>query len=53
MTHSPAYNGAMTEDQNPVFNALKSKAKQLKKVRYEGPRGIILCDGGSDMIHSQ
>lgn len=47
------YNAAMTKDQNPVFNALRRKAKQLKKVSYDGPRGIILCDGGSDMVHGQ
>jgi hypothetical protein len=47
------YNAAMTKDQNPVSNALRRKAKQLKKVSYDGPRGIILCDGGSDMVNSQ
>ena len=52
-SHLPVYNAAMTKDQNPVFNALRMKAKQLKKVSYAGPRGIILCDGGSDMVHRQ
>lgn len=53
MSNLGVYNSAMKKDQNPVFNALKSKAKQLKKVSYEGPKAIILCDGGSDMIHGQ
>jgi hypothetical protein len=53
MSNLGVYNEAMTKDQNPVFNALRKKAKQLKKVSYEGPRGIVLCDGGSDMIHRQ
>jgi hypothetical protein len=53
MSHLGVYNAAMTKDQNPVFNALRKKAKQLKKVSYEGPRGIILCDGDSGMVHSQ
>lgn len=53
MSHLPVFNSAMTKDQNPVFNALRKKAKQLKKVSYEGFRGIIVCDGGSDMVHSQ
>jgi hypothetical protein len=53
MSHLGVYNAAMTKDQNPVFNALKKKAKQLKKVSYEGPKGVILCDGGSNMIHGQ
>jgi hypothetical protein len=53
VSHLPVYNAAMAKDQNPVFNALRMKAKQLKKVSYVGPRGIILCDGGSDMVHRQ
>jgi hypothetical protein len=53
MSHLPVYNTAMVKNQNPVFNALRMKARQLKKVTYEGPRGIILCDGGSDMVHRQ
>lgn len=35
---------------NPFYNALKSKLDQLKEADYNGPRGIILCDGGSDMF---
>jgi hypothetical protein len=53
MSHLGVYNAAMTKNQNPVFNALRKKAKQLKKVSYEGFKGIILCDGGSGMVHSQ
>ena len=53
MSHLPVYNSAMAKDKNPVFNALKAKAKQHKKVSFTGFKGIILCDGGSDMIHSQ
>ncbi len=53
MSNLGVYNAAMTKDQNPVSNALRRKTKQLKKVSYDGPRGIILCDGGSDMFHSQ
>lgn len=53
VSHLHVYNSAMEKDQNPIFNALRKKAKQLKKVTYGGPKGIILCDGGSDMIHSQ
>jgi len=33
-------------DQNPVYNALKSKADQLKATNYRGIQGIFLCDGG-------
>lgn len=53
MSHLGVYNAPMTKDQNPVFNALRKKTKQLKKVNYEGFRGVILCDGGSDMVHRQ
>lgn len=52
-TTGPVYSQALKKDQNPVFNALRLKAKQLKKVSYEGPKGIVLCDGGSDMVHSR
>lgn len=53
MSQMPIYNPAMEKDQNPVFNALRMKAKQVKKVAYEGFRGIIICDGGSDMVNSR
>lgn len=32
---------------------MRAKAKQLEKVTFEGCRGIILCDGGSDRIHTR
>ena len=47
----PTYNLATSKTQNPIYNALKMKAQnQLKKIEYSGPRGIILCDAGSDMF---
>jgi hypothetical protein len=49
----PAPGTALKKDQNPVFNALRSKAKQLKRVSYDGPKGIILCDGGTDMVQTR
>jgi hypothetical protein len=39
-------------DQNPVYNALKSKGDQLKAVGYKGVRGIFLCDGGCQMLRT-
>lgn len=39
-------------DQNPVYNALKSKGDQLKAVGYNGIRGIFLCDGGCQMLRT-
>lgn len=54
MSTWPAYTQAMSKRKNPVYNALKLKAQgQFKKITYDGPRGIILCDGGSDMVHGQ
>ncbi|MBA3240601.1 MAG: hypothetical protein H0T60_05170 [Acidobacteria bacterium] len=53
MSQMPVNNPALEKDRNPVFNALRQKAKQHKKVSYKGFRGIVLCDGGSDMVHSQ
>ena len=46
----PQYNLVRTKDNNPVFNALKEKPKQLKNTGYEGIKGIILCNGGTDMF---
>lgn len=37
-------------EKNPVYNALKDKAKQLKKTNYGGPISIILCDGGCRLL---
>jgi len=33
-----------------VFNALKTKVEKLKLSGYSGPRGIIVCDGGCQML---
>lgn len=52
-SHLPVYNSAVAKDQNPIFNALRAKAKQHKRVSFAGFKGIILCDGGSDMVHGQ
>lgn len=51
---SHIYNRAISKTQNPVYNALKLKAqKQFKRIRHSGPKGIILCDGGSDMVRTR
>ena len=41
------YTSATVKDDNPLFNALKNKAEQLRQSGYDGIRGIIVCDGGS------
>jgi len=45
-----SYTSTTVIDHNPLFNALKSKADQLRRSGYEGIRGIIVCDGGSRMF---
>lgn len=45
-SHFPAYNIACSLEKNPMYNALKDKANQLKKVSYNGSIAIILCNGG-------
>lgn len=42
----PSYNIAYSRTRNPLANALKSKADQLRNTRYKGAKGIICCDGG-------
>ncbi|MGO9270439.1 MAG: hypothetical protein ACLQOO_09340 [Terriglobia bacterium] len=43
-----SYTEPHTITRNPVANALKMKAKQLKKSGYTGPVGIFLCDSGCE-----
>jgi hypothetical protein len=42
-----SYTSTTVKDNNPLFNALKSKAGQLRQSGYSGIRGIIVCDRGS------
>ncbi len=48
-----SYTVYYSEENNPIFNALKSKALQLKNAKFEGVRGIILSDGGCNQLTSQ
>jgi hypothetical protein len=52
-TLHPSYTCANVIDDNPVFNALKEKAKKLKLSNYEGPRGVFICDGGCSLLTTQ
>lgn len=45
-----SYTGANVIDDNPVFNGLKAKAAQLKRSKYNGIRGVFICDGGCEML---
>ncbi len=47
-----SYTGTTVIDNNPLFNALKGKTqkRQLKRCNFDGPKGIIVCDGGCRML---
>src|SRR6185503_8773605 len=38
--------------ENRVYEALVDKAEQLSRSGFDGPLGIILCDGGYSPFHS-
>jgi hypothetical protein len=40
-------------DANPLMNALKRKAEQLRKTVYGGSRFIVCCDGGSEALRAR
>jgi hypothetical protein len=46
-----AYASTTVKDNNPLFNALKRKAEQLRRSGYEGLRGVIVCDGGAQILN--
>lgn len=46
-----SYTTTTVKDNNPLFNALKTKANQLKHSAYSGTRGIIVCDRGSRIFN--
>jgi len=46
-----SYTSTTVIDNNPLFNALKSKADQLRRSGYDGIRGIIVCDRGSRIFN--
>jgi hypothetical protein len=55
--HSGTWSGTRIDtvygiDANPMMNALKRKANQLRNTVFEGPRIIICCDGGSEAIRA-
>jgi hypothetical protein len=46
-----SYAATTVRDNNPLFNALKRKADQLRRSGYQGLRGIIVCDDGAQILH--
>ena len=49
----PSYTAAYSLTRNPIYTALKSKARQLSQSGYDGCQGIIICDGSCDLLGSQ
>jgi hypothetical protein len=45
-----AFRNPTIKDKNPLFNALEAKRKQLRDSGYRGCKGIIVCDGGCEVI---
>lgn len=45
-----SYTTTHSRNSNPVANALHTKAKQLKSCGFPGPYGIVLCDGGCELL---
>lgn len=46
----PSYTTLYSIKRNPVANALEKKVIQLKASGFPGPFGIIMCDGGCEMV---
>jgi hypothetical protein len=49
----PSFDLTAVIDKNPIYNALSSKADQLRKSGYDGLKGILLCDAGCWSLHQQ
>jgi hypothetical protein len=45
-----SYRDATKRDSNPLFNCLEYKRKQLRDALYKGCKGIIVCDGGCELL---
>lgn len=46
----PSYTATYTVKNNPVYNGLKTKSDQLRELDYNGPKGIIICDGSCSLL---
>lgn len=46
----PSFTVAKSLTNNPIYNRLKRKSKQLKDCGYPGLKGVIICDGGCSLI---
>lgn len=46
-----AYTVQFSATQNTIYSALAEKAGQLRKSRFKGLKGIVLCDGGCETLN--
>lgn len=49
----PSFTTGYAESENTLHNALQKKRGQLNKSNYAGLKGVIICDGGSDVLRSR
>lgn len=47
------YTLATSKIKNTLYNALRSKQRQLRQIEFYGAKGIIVCDGGSHMFNAK
>jgi hypothetical protein len=44
------YTVSTSVENNPLFNRIDKKADQLRDTGFEGSMGVIVCDGGCDLL---
>jgi hypothetical protein len=49
----PVYTVVHSRTRNPLANALKAKCDQLARTGHPGPFGLVICDGGCDVLSSR
>jgi hypothetical protein len=45
-----AFRNVTSADKNPLYQSLELKRKKLKKSGYQGALGVIVCDGGCEVL---
>jgi hypothetical protein len=48
--HYPSYAVTNSIDRNPLYHRLTKKSEQLKDSGYKGIKGVIVCDGGCELL---
>jgi hypothetical protein len=48
-----SYTTPYSATRNPLYRSLEKKAAQLRKIQYDGLKGIICCDGNCDILSSK